>query len=54
MSKAGDIGVTMMKTILVPGSVGHACTKKSLVRKAWATVVVIAACVDNRTDCCGP
>jgi hypothetical protein len=47
MSRAGDIGVTMKKTIPARDYVGHACTKKSVARKAWATVAVIAKCADD-------
>jgi hypothetical protein len=52
MSKAGDIGVTMMmKTVPVRDSVGHASTRNIVERKVWATVAAIAVCADNRKHC---
>jgi hypothetical protein len=43
-SKAGDIGVTMMKAIPVNDFVEPAGTRKIAERRAWATVAVIAKC----------
>jgi hypothetical protein len=45
MSKGDDIVVITMTTTSVRDSVGHACTKKSVARKALGTVAVIAVCV---------